>query len=365
MTHHTFHCRRSIQIRSQSTLVGANVRCLIPLASNFPSRDQTGKVSPFYTKTTYYYPSPPSSPNLPQRPLSAPPATPSLAPAPAAGPAPPIRPRSPSPTPTPTPPPTMPTTVRQARFAPIPATVSRLPFDDERYVMKAYSRHVAHCDVCMAPSVLCAKGQARALDVTQYVFNKAGHAYSVVDLNDNRRVEVEIPAGCEPVRGLMKAIERGALRLKQSSARAANDEHQSTSRAKAPTSYDETYYVAPRRTAASGARSSSPSSSRSSSPPSASYYSSSRSGLRNLEDDLEPERPRRESRYVTQPHVEIIEPPMTPRAKPLSRSATVTGGSPRYALVERRPSQRQSKPTAYYNVGSRGKLPVPAKDDWF
>ena len=262
------------------------------------------KVSPFYTKTTYYYPSPPPSPNPPKRTLSAPAEFKVLSDS------------------TPDSPTKMPTAVRQARFAPIPATYSRLPHDDETYVMKAYSRHISHCDTCMPPSHLCLKGQARALDVTEYIINSSGHAYSVVDLEDNRRMEVEIPANCEPVRGLLKAVERGALRL---SSKSSGKEKSGRGQ-----SYDETYYVPPRRLP--------------------STY-----GQRDLAQDLELRRPSytthdKPSRYATKPRLETVEPP----SKPLSRS---TSKRRAYDVIERRPT--------YYSVGSRGKLPVPAKDDWY
>ena len=162
----------------------------------------TLKVSPSYTKTTYYYISPPQS----------------------------ISPIQPEPT-------HHKPKMARVGFAPIPATYSRLPHDDELYVMKAFARHASHCSACVHPydvhlkgGSLCSKGHQRALDVAQYVFNKAGQTFSVVDLEGNRRVQMEIPADCAVVRELLKAMERG-LRLRR----------------KLPaTSYDETYHVPPR-----------------------------------------------------------------------------------------------------------------------
>ena len=59
---------------------------------------------------------------------------------------------------------------------------------------------------------------------------KAGKPHSVVDMEGNKRVEIEIPPDCGVVRELLKALERG-LRLRR----------------KTPViSYDETYPVAPR-----------------------------------------------------------------------------------------------------------------------
>ena len=113
---------------------------------------------------------------------------------------------------------------------------SRLPHDDELYVMRAFTRHASQCSICAAPYViylkgdtLCSKGQKRALDVTQYVFNKARQTFSVVDLDRNRTVQMEIPADCAVVRELLKAVERG-FRLRR----------------KVPTmSYDNTHPISP------------------------------------------------------------------------------------------------------------------------
>ena len=115
---------------------------------------------------------------------------------------------------------------------------SRLPRDDEMYVMKAFSKHAKKCSSCFDPyrvyregGTLCPKGHQRALDVAQYVYNKGGSAYSVVDSEKNQRVQIEIPGECEAVRSLLKAMERGLRVMKR-----------------APTSsYDKTYFVPARR----------------------------------------------------------------------------------------------------------------------
>ena len=221
----------------------------------------------------------------------------------------------------------MPTAVRQAHFGAVPATYSRLPRDDEAYVMKKYSGHVTKCDVCLPPSHLCSKGRARALDVTQYVFNAHGQSYSVVDLNGNQRIEVEIPTSCEPVRGLLKAVERGAMRLKKSEGK---------DNARKATSYDKTYYIPPRRSASP----------------------TSKNTKRDLADDLEIRQPyyhetREQSpRYLSSPRPETFEPAVN--SKRLSRSSTTRRP---YSYVEREPS--------YLSMGSRGKLPVPSRNGWF
>ena len=46
------------------------------------------------------------------------------------------------------------------------------------------------------------------------MFNRDGKTFSVVDLDDNRKVQMEIPADCIIIRELLKAIECG-LRLRR------------------------------------------------------------------------------------------------------------------------------------------------------
>jgi hypothetical protein len=75
--------------------------------------------------------------------------------------------------------------------------------------------------------------------VAQYIYNKAGLPFSVTDeRRTGDRVQIEVPAGCDAVRGLLKAMDRG-LRI-----RGKNE-------AKGPAvsqSQDRHYYV-PERTA--------------------------------------------------------------------------------------------------------------------
>ncbi len=132
--------------------------------------------------------------------------------------------------------PNMPSIQRQVGFAPNPV-YSRQPHDDELYVMREFAHHAYRCPDCAQPyqvhlsgRTLCNLGHQLALDVAQYVFNKGGKAYSKVDREGNQLVQIEIPVGCEVVRDLLKAMERG-LRLRR----------------RAPAvSYDSSYYVAPR-----------------------------------------------------------------------------------------------------------------------
>ena len=109
---------------------------------------------------------------------------------------------------------------RSVDFAASPA-YSRLPRDDELYVMKAFARHSSHCGSCAHPydafrrgGTLCSRGHQRALDVAQYLYNQGGQAHSVIDREQGQRVHVEIPQRCDVVRELLKALERG-LRLRR------------------------------------------------------------------------------------------------------------------------------------------------------
>lgn len=252
-------------------------------------------MSPQYTKTTYYYPTtpPPSPISILKRSQSLPTTMPAA------------------------------TSPRQVGFAPIPATYSRLPHDDELYVLKAFARHASHCPVCAHPydvhrkgGTLCSKGHARALDVAQYVFTKAGQAFSVVDLDGNRRVQMEIPADCGAVRELLKAMERG-LRLR---------------RKIQPVSYDKTYPIPPRIIQ--------------SNPP-----------------------PReKEPRTIRTPTLETSLPPpslvRTYSRRDRDRPTHLSGRGSLYESDMKAQRRRErERSTSYYNVGSRGVLPVPAKDE--
>lgn len=214
---------------------------------------------------------------------------------------------------------------RQVSFAKVPTTYSRLPHDDELYVMKAFARHASHCSTCAHPyevhkkgGSLCTKGHQRALDVTEYVLNKAGQAYSMVDLDGNQRVQLEIPADCGVVRELLKALERG-LRLRR----------------KTPAiSYDETYPIGPRV----------------------------------LPADYD--RREREPRYISKPTLETPLPQTTLTRKPSRHEKPYYSG--RGSLFEsdmkereRRYKQQQRPQQTYYSVGPRGALPVPAKDEYY
>jgi len=256
-------------------------------------------VSPLYTKTTYYYFTPPPTPKpILKRTQSEPIIMPSAAP-------------------------------RQVGFAPMPA-YSRLPHDDELYVMKAFARHTSRCATCAHPyevhrkgGSLCSKGHARALDVTQYVFNKAGQAYSVVDLNGDRRVQMEIPASCSVVRELLKALERG-LRLR---------------RKFQPISYDQNYLIPPRV-------------------------------IQPNPPQQQRQQQQREPRHIRTPTLETSLPPpslvRTYSRRDRDRPTHIGRGSLYESdMKEARRQKEQRRQSTYYNVGSRGVLPVPAKDDYY
>ncbi|KAI9824868.1 MAG: hypothetical protein M1832_001473 [Thelocarpon impressellum] len=129
---------------------------------------------------------------------------------------------------------------RHVGFAAKPS-MSRLPNAAEAKAIHNFGVHASHCDVCADPYAahlagrsLCDRGHHHAREVARHLYNKAGRACSTVERSgEYQAVQVEIPVvGAEPVRGLLKAIERG-LRLRRS-------------KAKPVVSYDRTYYVAPR-----------------------------------------------------------------------------------------------------------------------
>ena len=93
--------------------------------------------------------------------------------------------------------------------------------DDEGTVMRRFAAHAGRCSLCADPygtymrgGTLCDRGHAYARDVGQYIYSKGGRPFSVVDRKvSDEKVQVEIPASCDAVRGLIKAVDRG-LRVK-------------------------------------------------------------------------------------------------------------------------------------------------------
>ncbi|KAL8692984.1 MAG: hypothetical protein Q9218_002101 [Villophora microphyllina] len=220
----------------------------------------------------------------------------------------------------------MPSAVRQVGFAPIPA-YSRLPRDDELYVMKAFARHASHCSICARPyevhrngGTLCSKGHQRALDVAQYIYNKGGQSFSVIDRDGNNRVQIEIPMNCEAVRSLLKAMERG-LRLR---------------RKIQPTSYDKTYHIPPRTLPSDY-------------PSDYDYRSAS---------------PLREPRYIRKPSLETAEPPPRVQQQRYEKSSSGRGSLFEDDMRERQRRYKDRSPV-YYRAAPRTAPPVPPKEDYW
>lgn len=195
---------------------------------------------------------------------------------------------------------------------------SRLARDDELYVMNRFAHHASRCSSCAHPydvhkrgGTLCPKGHQRALDVAQYLYNKGGQAYSRVDREGNQRIQVEIPAGCESVRGLLKAMERG-LRLGRSSP---------------ATSYDRTYYIPPRK--------------------------------------IQPERNHqyvREPQYTRKPRLETAEPPLYSRRQRREKPYYAGRGSLFEEDMRERESRYKSHEPVYYHAAPRVPPPNPSID---
>ena len=131
--------------------------------------------------------------------------------------------------------------VGRVEFVPSSNTICRPARDDERDVMLHFAAHASHCPRCEDPyrvymkgGTLCDRGHAYARDVAQYVYSKAGKAYSVIDREEtDTRVQIEIPARCDAIRNLLKAVDQG-LKIRSQSSRPV-------------VSYDSTYHVPERR----------------------------------------------------------------------------------------------------------------------
>ena len=95
--------------------------------------------------------------------------------------------------------------------------VCRVARDDSRDVMEHFSSHCSRCRQCSDPyraylkdTTLCDRGHAYARDVGQYIYSKAGKAFSRVDREERGDFnQVAIPAGCEAVKSLLKAVDQG------------------------------------------------------------------------------------------------------------------------------------------------------------
>jgi hypothetical protein len=106
---------------------------------------------------------------------------------------------------------------RVVKFVLVSNTICRPARDDEHYVMQGFAAHASHCPRCENPyrvyktgGTLCERGHAYARDVAQYVYSEAGKAYSVIDRSaTDTRVQIEIPAKCDAIRGLLRAVDKG------------------------------------------------------------------------------------------------------------------------------------------------------------
>lgn len=95
-------------------------------------------------------------------------------------------------------------------------TTSRLPHDYELCVMNEFASHASYCDECAHPyethkngGTLCSEGHRISEDISALICYEGGRAYSTVDLEENKRIQLEIPADCGVVGELLKALEGG------------------------------------------------------------------------------------------------------------------------------------------------------------
>jgi hypothetical protein len=92
--------------------------------------------------------------------------------------------------------------------------VSRPVNTSESWAAYNFESHARKCAYCHNPyevhrnhEQLCAVGHRLAQEVACYIYNADGETYSV-DEEGHKLVRVEIPAGYDEVRGLLKAVER-------------------------------------------------------------------------------------------------------------------------------------------------------------
>lgn len=95
------------------------------------------------------------------------------------------------------------------------SAVSRPVNGTESWAAYDFEMHARKCAYCQDPyevhrshHQLCDQGHRLAQEVARYIYNAAdGATYSTVE-EDSKLVRVEIPAGYDEVRGLLKAIAR-------------------------------------------------------------------------------------------------------------------------------------------------------------
>ncbi|PGH09164.1 hypothetical protein GX51_00918 [Blastomyces parvus] len=96
--------------------------------------------------------------------------------------------------------------------------LSRAPRDDEKYVMERFSQHALRCPACSRPyetfcsgKPLCSRGNLYATSLLQYVYQKCGKPYSLVDREYGRYIQVQIPSDCQVVHDLLNALDKGLV----------------------------------------------------------------------------------------------------------------------------------------------------------
>jgi hypothetical protein len=95
------------------------------------------------------------------------------------------------------------------------SSLSRPASSPETWACYDFEMHARQCAYCQDPKEvhrkrrqLCEQGHRLAQEVARYVYNGTdGETYSTTE-EGNKSVRVELPAGYEQVRGLLKAIER-------------------------------------------------------------------------------------------------------------------------------------------------------------
>ncbi|KAF2279106.1 uncharacterized protein EI97DRAFT_448816 [Westerdykella ornata] len=96
------------------------------------------------------------------------------------------------------------------------SAVSRPVNNTESWAAYDFETHARKCAFCQNPyevhrnhEQLCDQGHRLAQEVARYIYQGAdGETYSREEEENNKLVRVEIPAGYDQVKGLLKAIER-------------------------------------------------------------------------------------------------------------------------------------------------------------
>ncbi|KAK6376165.1 uncharacterized protein PV06_02118 [Exophiala oligosperma] len=88
--------------------------------------------------------------------------------------------------------------------------------DDEYFVMYRFAKHASKCTLCADPydsyqqgHGLCDRGRSYARYVFSHLSYRGGKAFSRIDRAYGNPIEVRIPAECEVIHGLFRALEHG------------------------------------------------------------------------------------------------------------------------------------------------------------